>query len=276
MADSDITGLPPLVGIPQEDDNLVIDDVSDGVNTRTKKVEVKDFFDGYLGTFGVPSLKVDTIEKIAGSGTIEMNSNLRVEKSSPKISLKDDEATPNVWQILIEAGGAFVLRDNRFGFDVIRVSGDSADDTIVVRADSSVEFLQVVKANDYQSLVSGAALFTQGASISVLNEAVVDDGVVIDGFQIKDNHLVGTRIEGTSNFSVLFNLLDPITPAIGVNVPLIGGLSSGGTDLTFANLVRVSASLIAMVGIDAGSGNLITVTAADGQGGSVTYSMTVL
>ena len=45
MADSDITGLPELIVDPAVGDWLVIDDISEGVNTRTRKVSVKNLFE---------------------------------------------------------------------------------------------------------------------------------------------------------------------------------------------------------------------------------------
>ena len=57
MADSDITHLPDLVGPPAVGDNLVIDDISEGVSTRTKRVEVKNFFDDYMVNNEIPEGK---------------------------------------------------------------------------------------------------------------------------------------------------------------------------------------------------------------------------
>lgn len=73
MADSDITGLPELTGVVSLSDNMVIDDVSAGVSTRTKKIAVSGvnfrIIEPFLTGTGIPSLKTDVInEKTADAG----------------------------------------------------------------------------------------------------------------------------------------------------------------------------------------------------------------
>lgn len=104
MADSDITNLPELIGTPATDDNMVIDDISDGVATRTKRVTVENLFDLYLGNTGVSQCRANSIGTKNLIDELTSLSNIRINPIVGDAALTlNSVASLQQWKLTAEA-----------------------------------------------------------------------------------------------------------------------------------------------------------------------------
>lgn len=275
MADSDITNLPELTDNPAVGDNLVIDDISAGVNTRTRRVTVLNLFEKYLNVEGIPAISVDSITS-KDNPLPNFPDGLLVSSAAPFIEIVDEDG-PDAWRLRV-VGTDFIITDQNNTLDSFRIEQLAATDSLIIRADNSTE-MNVVRGSDYRDKGgAGPAPFSLFIATDEINELTANAGVLIDGFAIKDEHIVArvTTGVGQSN-GTLYNDLSAFLPAaFGIIVPVSGGSQIDGNDtLILSHVSRTNSTQINIFGMD-GGGGFRGQTITQGTGGNIDWSINVL
>jgi hypothetical protein len=139
MADSDITNLPELTGNPEAGDALVIDDISEGVSSRTKHITVINLFNKVFSALGIRgSLFVNAAGNV-GMGTNSPEASLDVRSlvagAAARVayfSNPSDDASTSLTLFLAASASPNAANNGVVLLQVIRQSDGSADFNIKV------------------------------------------------------------------------------------------------------------------------------------------------